>query len=256
MNYFSQQDAAKRYATGRPDFHANAINHIEQYLQLTQKLDAALDVACGTGLSTKALLAIAKTVYGTDISEQMIRLAPKSENIHYKIARAEEQPFSDNTFDLITVSSGVHWFAIDDFLSEAYRLLKSNSWLILYENHFIGEMENTPLFKNWYFEVYLKKFPSPPRNNSYDWSNQNLNNKNFNLQEEEKFTNPVHFNKQELGNYFTTQSNVIATVEKSLISYEEADQWLQNELSAFFENDEARKIIQFGNWIKYIQRID
>src|SRR6476661_1539930 len=135
MNYFSPKTAAERYSKGRPDFHSNTIKHIKDYLHLDQKLNNALDVACGTGLSTKALLEIATHVYGTDSSQEMLNLAAQPGGIQYAIAPAEQQPFADNSFDLITVSSGVHWFDIDRFLAEAYRLLKPTAWLVLYENH-------------------------------------------------------------------------------------------------------------------------
>src|SRR6476660_4267479 len=140
MNYFTPKIAAERYSKGRPDFHSNTIQHIKNFLRLDKKLNNALDVACGTGLSTKALLEIATNVYGTDTSRDMLNFAPLPDKIHYSIAAAELQPFGGNSFDLITVSSGVHWFDIDKFLMEASRLLKSKSWLVLYENHFISEM--------------------------------------------------------------------------------------------------------------------
>src|SRR6185503_5916696 len=59
MNYFNTKAAAERYSTGRPDFHRTTIKHIKDFLRLETKLDRALDIACGTGLSTKALLEIA-----------------------------------------------------------------------------------------------------------------------------------------------------------------------------------------------------
>jgi predicted TPR repeat methyltransferase len=68
MNYFNAKTAAERYSKGRPDFHSNTIKHIKDYLHLDKKLNNALDIACGTGLSTKALLEIATNVYGTDTS--------------------------------------------------------------------------------------------------------------------------------------------------------------------------------------------
>src|SRR3954470_2404473 len=126
MNYFNPKTAAERYSKGRPDFHSNTIKHIKDYLHLNKKLNKALDVACGTGLSTKALLEIATNVYGTDTSQEMLNLALLPNTIHYSKAAAEQQPFADNTFDLITVSSGVHWFNIDQFLAEANRILKPN----------------------------------------------------------------------------------------------------------------------------------
>lgn len=254
MNYFSPQTAAERYAKGRPAFHSNTIEHISGFLQLHHKLDRALDVACGTGLSTKALLGIAEEVYGTDLSEQMLKWAPKDNKITYALAPAEKQPFPDRHFDLITVSSGVHWFDIDRFLSEADRLLKSRGWLVLYENHFISEMEGNPAFSEWFPRVYLKKFPSPPRNNAYAWTQANLKPGNFEFITEEKFKNPIAFNKKQLALYFTTQSNVISAVEQEWMTYDGVDAWLDKELTAFFENDDTTHTIFYGNWIKYLQR--
>src|SRR5450432_2676543 len=115
MNYFNPKTAAERYSKGRPDFHSNTIKHIKNFLYLDNKADKALDIACGTGLSTKALLEIATDVYGTDASQQMLNFAPLTSKINYSVASAEQQPFADNYFDLITVSSGVHWFDIDKF---------------------------------------------------------------------------------------------------------------------------------------------
>ena len=254
MNYFTPKSAAERYSKGRPNFHSNTISHIKAFLHLDKKLDNALDVACGTGLSTKALLEIATHVYGTDPSQEMLNLALQPDKIHYALALAEQQPFADNKFDLITVSSGVHWFDIDQFLLEANRLLKSKSWLVLYENHFIAEMAGNNNFSSWFPNIYLKKFPSPPRNNSYDWTNQHLKPKNLNFINEERFKNSVALNKKQLALYFTTHSNIIAAVEKGQTTYEQVDDWLNEELASFFENDETTQTIDFGNWIKYIQR--
>lgn len=254
MNYFHPKTAAERYSKGRPDFHSNTIRQIKAYLQLEEKLDNALDVACGTGLSTKALLEIATHVYGTDISPEMLKRAVQAGKISYAVAPAEQQPFADQYFDLITVSSGVHWFDIDKFLAEANRLLKNKSWLVLYENHFIAEMVGHGNFKNWFYNVYLKKFPSPPRNNAYAWTNENLTPKNFHFITEEKFKNSVALTKKQLALYFTTQSNIIAAVEKKETTYGEVENWLDQELSSFFEQAATTRTINYGNWIKYIQR--
>ena len=256
MNYFTPKTAAERYSKGRPDFHSNTIRHIKNYLHLEKKLDNALDIACGTGLSTKALLEIATNVYGTDISQEMLKCALYTHKIHYSIASAEQQPFADNKFDLITVSSGVHWFDIDKFLIEANRLLKSKAWLVLYENHFIAEMIGNENFTNWFSNVYLKKFPSPPRNNAYAWINENLIRKNFNFITEERFKNSVTLSKKQLALYFTTQSNIIAAVERNQTTYEQVENWLDQELASFFDNDEMTQTINYGNWIKNIQRLN
>jgi ubiquinone/menaquinone biosynthesis C-methylase UbiE len=254
MNYFNPKTAAERYANSRPDFHSNTIRHIKDYLHLDKKLNSALDIACGTGLSTKALLEIANNVNGTDISQEMLKLALQSDKINYAFASAEQQPFADKGFDLITVSSGVHWFDIDKFLIEAARLLKSKSWLVLYENHFISEMVGNDNFTNWFPDIYLKKFPSPPRNDAYTWTNENLIQKDLSFIGEESFKNAVRFTKKQLALYFTTQSNIIAAVESKQTTYEQVEAWLNEALAPFFDNDDTTQTINYGNWIKYIQR--
>jgi hypothetical protein len=145
-------------------------------------------------------------------------------------------------------------YNIDNFLVGANRLLKSGSWLVLYENYFISEMVDDDNFTNWFPNVYLKKYPSPPRNNTYLWTNENLIPKNFNFVTEERFKNPVRFNKKQLSLYFTTQSNIIAAVEKNETTYEQVENWLDQELAAFFDNNNTTQTINHGNMIKYIQR--
>jgi ubiquinone/menaquinone biosynthesis C-methylase UbiE len=252
MNYFSPKNTAERYAIGRPFFHRNTITKVKDFLKLETKLDKVLDVACGTGLSTKALLDISDNIYGIDTSIEMLKFAEQNEKIKYSISSAETLPFLENEFDLITVCSGVHWFDIDKFLTEANRVLKHKTWLVLYENHFISEMENVSEFTSWFPEMYLKKFPSPARHNDYNWTNENLKPKNLIFVYEDKFKNTIEFTKQTLILYFTTQSNITAAVENGKYSYEEIENWLDEQLTQFF-TIEKRKV-NFGNWIKYIQK--
>jgi len=256
MNYFSPKDAAERYAKGRPAFHSNTIMHIQRSLGIDKKIDKALDVACGTGLSTQALQLIANHITGIDVSDEMLKWAAPSNNISYINASAEELPFGDNEFDLITVASGVHWFDIDRFLAEAHRVLKSKAWLVLYDNYFISEMEEMPAFSRWFPEVYLAKFPSPKRNDAYEWTAQHLIKKQFDFISEEQFQNPVEFTKDKLALYFTTQSNITAAVESGQIDYAEIELWLDKELLQFFPIDNSVRTVQYGNWIKYIQKTD
>ena len=256
MNYFAPREAAERYAHGRPDVHSRSIDQVRTFLRLDEKLDRVLDIACGTGLSTRALLAIGERVYGTDISEEMLAFAPCKDIIRYYVAAAELQPFDDHFFDLITVSSGVHWFDIDRFLSEACRTLKSRGWLVLYENYFDAALEAVPAFREWFTNVHLARFPTPPRNNRYDWSNDNLHGMGLQFKEELRSTYTIPMTKQQLALYLTTQSNVIAKVEGGELGYDDVLGWLDAALDRFFSGEESSRMVNFGNWIKFIQRVD
>lgn len=254
MNYFSFKSSAELYAKGRPGFHNTTIDHIRKFLQLKVKVGKALDIACGTGLSTKPLLTLAEEVYGTDASMEMLAYAPAKDQIKYKIAPAEAQPFEKEFFDLLTVCSAIHWFDIDKFLTEAHRILKPSGWLVLYDNFFLGEMEGFPEFTKWYQNAYLKKFPAPLRNENYNWSAKNSVLEKMSLLNEEKFRNKIEFTRKQLCLYFMTQSNVIRAVEDKIVTYKETELWLNDELSTFFITDNEVKSVVYGNWIKYIQK--
>ena len=103
MNYFAPKSVAERYAKGRPYFHPQVVSRIKAYLSLAEPVARALDVGCGTGLSTIALKTIARHVVGVDNAAEMIALAPTDPQIEYFIAPAEKIPVDDNAFDLITI---------------------------------------------------------------------------------------------------------------------------------------------------------
>jgi demethylmenaquinone methyltransferase / 2-methoxy-6-polyprenyl-1,4-benzoquinol methylase len=68
--------------------------------------DRILDVACGTGAVARELAArYGCTVVGIDQSEAMVGEAGRrtdDERIGYRLARAEDLPFPDNSFDALT----------------------------------------------------------------------------------------------------------------------------------------------------------
>jgi ubiquinone/menaquinone biosynthesis C-methylase UbiE len=253
MNYFAPRTAAQRYAKGRPDVHSYAIHQLKDFLHLDEKLDRVLDIACGTGLSTKALLEIGKQVYGTDISPEMLDLAPEKDLIRYSLASAEDQPFADRYFDLITVSSGVHWFDIEKFLTEAGRLLKTQCYLALYENYFDSSLQNDDEFKEWGAHHY-QRFPSPPRN-KFDWSDETTRPMGLQYVTEWRSSYSIPMTKQQFACYLTTQSNIIARVEAGATSFEEVDALLDRELDPYFTPGAFPRLIRFGNWIKFLQKI-
>ena len=75
---------------------------IRECTGLEGKFENALDVGCGTGLSTIALLEIAEHVTGTDNSHEMITVAQvqNEEKIPYFHAPAEHLPFKDSIASL------------------------------------------------------------------------------------------------------------------------------------------------------------
>ncbi len=251
MNYFAHQTAAKRYAQARPYYHPLVMQKIKEFLHLQEPLQKALDVACGTGQSTVALKAIANTIVGTDSSQEMLNEAQNDPRIQYIHSPAEQLPFPSSSFDLITVSSAFHWLNRPRFLAEASRVLRSQTWLILYNNGFTGKIPGNSALEQWNLYTYLSRYPIPPRNNQ-PLTNSDLQPHGFHLIKSEHYTNEVTFSPEALADYLMTQSNVIASVEQGRERAEDVHTWLISELTPLFQ--EPNESFTFAGTIEYLQK--
>ncbi|MCB9132249.1 MAG: class I SAM-dependent methyltransferase [Anaerolineales bacterium] len=136
-NLFVHSSAAKRYASARPFFHPLIAARIAAFTGVPL-FARALDVACGTGQSSRALAEIADHVDGVDVSPEMIAEAEPHDRVSYHTGRAEAIPFPDGTFDLATVGLAFHWFNQAEFLREAHLVLRADAWLVIYNSGFTG----------------------------------------------------------------------------------------------------------------------
>lgn len=249
-NLFVHNSAARRYAAARPYFHPQIMRRIISYTGIS-RFSLALDVACGTGQSSRALADIADHVNAIDVSPAMIAEAEPHERVRYEVAPAEAIPFPDRSFDLITVGLAFHWFDQADFLREAYRVLKAGMWLVVYTSGFFGEMDENPAFSEWARETYPEKFPTPPRHNP-GVAVDSVEPFGFELQSTEKFTHNETMTAGQLASFLLTQTNVIAAVENGTVPLEAAASWILNGIQPFF-NDETRTM-KFGGSMSFVQR--
>ena len=252
MNFFSPKTAAARYAKGRPFFHPLIIRRAKEFLSLKKTLPVALDVGCGTGLSTVALREIAENVVGTDVSREMIAFAPKDKSIAYLVSDAENLPFDKNKFNLITISQAIHWLDKKRFFAEAKRVLKKKGWLIVYDNYFSGQMPGDTRFQNWHKELFLEKYPTPPRNWA-SFTGEETEKEGFALLGHERIENIIGFSHEELTDFLLTLTNVIAAVEGGQEEITNVKFWLAENLKPFFK-DTAEVNILFNAPIWFLRR--
>jgi SAM-dependent methyltransferase len=254
VNYFSPKSAAERYAKGRPAFHHLIVDRIKEILSLTEPLARALDVGCGTGLSTVALTDIAREIVGADISPEMLSFARKEEGISYVVCAGERLALASGAFDLITVSQALHWFERDAFLREARRVLRAGGWLVAYDNYFEGESKETNYFQRWHREVYHAKYPIPPRG-AVSLTDEDAARGGFHLFHQELQQHAVRFSLEALIDYLVSQSNVIAAVEGGGEEIEEVRRWMRATLASYFgKASEADFLFNAPIW--FLQRAD
>ena len=101
-----------------------------------------LDIATGTGdLAINLTKTKAKKIVGLDISEGMLTVGKEkieklklSNQIEMVLGDSEKIPFSNNSFDAITVAFGVRNFEdLEKGLAEIYRVLKTNCTFVVLE---------------------------------------------------------------------------------------------------------------------------
>jgi hypothetical protein len=112
---------ADLYAQYRIDYSPDLYDFILSFVAVRH---TAWDCATGNGQVAGALAHFFDQVEATDISETQLARAVQEPNIRYQISPAEQTPFADQTFDLITVAQALHWFDVDAFHREVRRVAK------------------------------------------------------------------------------------------------------------------------------------
>jgi SAM-dependent methyltransferase len=181
----------------------------------------------------------------------MVACAPHDPQIEYIVSPAEKLPLEEDAFDLITVSSALHWLDHSAFFAEACRVLRPPAWLIIYDNYFLGQMEENTAYQAWSQDHLLKKYPIPPRTH-FDFAAENLETAGFHLVHQEGYQNRVEFSIAALVDYLVTQSNVIAAVEGQGQDIEGVRTWLSRGVAPFFGNRPTASFL-FGGSIWYLR---
>jgi len=95
--------------------------------------DSILELGCGPGDVSNQLAKFADRVVGIDFSDNMIQIAKsRFVDIEFQTADAEQQPFPDNSFDVVVSNYTAHHFARPlQVFEEARRVLKPNGRVVV-----------------------------------------------------------------------------------------------------------------------------
>lgn len=238
VNYFVAPESAHRYAASRPRGHARVLALMEQALRGGLPVERALDVGCGAGHSTVALLPYARAIEGVDSSSEMLALAPRHERIVYRKGYAEALPCRSGEYDLVAVSSAYHWFDHERFLGEAARVLKPGGWLVLYKAGSTGKLPARQDFEFWRREVLNPRYPKVARNGEPLAAERAAQ---FGFAEIlcEKTTHTRRYTIAEYVENLLTHSSVVRVVDGGQEPVGAAREWLRAELGAFFPEGAA-----------------
>jgi len=241
-NPFAAADVGVVYAHGRPYHHPRSLARIHAALGV-DTVSRALDVACGTGMSSVALAEHAGTVVGLDISAEMLRAARTAPNVAYMLGSAERMPFPAATFDAVTCCSGVHWFDQHRFFAELQRVLRPDGWVGLYDHYFM-KMSGVREFRDWTRELF-ERYPLPPRNVQVGDPRAETP-AGFSHVANDFFEDPIPMTRKEFVDYQLTVSHCVAAVERGT-PRAEIRAWLLASTEPLFAGVDTRTIEFLGS---------
>ena len=251
VNHFNSQVAAVRYAGNRPQSHGRVLGWVNTLLGEALPVERALDVGCGTGHSTVALLLLAKSVVGLDSSRFMLAQAQRHPAIDYRCGYAEALPFVRGSFDLLTVCSAYHWFDQDKFLAESARVLRGGGWLVLYKVGSTGKLANCAEFEAWKRDVFRARYPKAQRNDEL-LTEEKAVSFGFHDVARESLTHRVRHTLDAYVDNLLTHSSLIGAMERKQEPVTQAREWLRRELGPFFKGGSAE--FQHEDWIHLLGR--
>ncbi len=118
-----------------------ACEEVLKFIEVQERPLKILDVACGTGdmmLCMRRSLEkrnLSGEFYGLDCSEEMLRIARRKVPFaKLSVGTAEEMPYPDGSFDVVTIAFGIRNFSDrKKAIKELYRVLKPRGKLLILE---------------------------------------------------------------------------------------------------------------------------
>ena len=237
-NFFSTPATAIRYAAHRPRSQSRVLELVAKWLKEELPVGRALDVGCGTGHSTVALVPYARHITGIDCSAEMLAQAPRHASIEWRKGYAEALPFRRESFDLVTVSAAYHWFDHERFLHEAARVLRPAGWLVLYKAGSMGRAVEEPQFERWRQETLRARYPKVARNH-VPLTAAAAAAVGFGEAMRETVAFRQSYTLEAYIENLLTHSSVIRVVDHTRAAIGAEREWLRGELAGFFPGGRA-----------------
>jgi SAM-dependent methyltransferase len=233
-NPFATPAMAEGYARARPPLHERIVERAAALLALRPPLEAALDLGCGSGLSTRPLLRLARRVVAFDPAHAMSVIAGGiASPARTLTARAEALPFRSGSFDLITAAGSLNYTEPAAVFRQAARILSPGGCFVAYDFSQGRASTSTPALAVW-FESFLSRYPMPPGEALHlDPASIAGLARGFTVLASELFQMPVRMDSTSYSAYLMTETNVAAAIRGGA-SESEIRRWLSDSLAPVF----------------------
>jgi len=249
---FAHERVALGYASARPFLHPEVFAQVRELIRPAGPLGRALDIGCGTGLSSVALLALAPRVVGLDASAEMLRAARRARHLHYVASAAEALPFRSRSFDLIAACGSMDWVDREAFMPRVAEVLVNGGWLTCLDFGDLGRSSEIPGLGRWYEEVFRRTYPPPPARDPR-LTREEAARFGFTGPVDHTFSSQWSFTASQYAGFLMTESNVIAAVKYGGQAAGRVRGWLEAELAPLFTGEPRH--VAFGGYIQVLRRL-
>ncbi|MFC1603031.1 class I SAM-dependent methyltransferase [Pseudomonadota bacterium] len=224
------------YAKFRPTYPQALYDYL---LSQTVGRERVWDCGTGNGQAAQVLAQYFLEVEATDLSSQQLSQVSPAPNINYQVARAEEPPFPDNHFDLITVAVALHWFHHKRFYPEVKRVARPGALFAAwaYETPQISE-QITRLFWEFHDETLGWTYWDPER--VHVIANYSTLDFPFDELQTPRFKIELEWTRECFEGYLNSWSSVNHYIRKNGVNPVQA---LMNKLEPYWEKDEIKKVV-------------
>jgi len=249
---FQHDRVAAGYANARPYLHPQVFARLRDMLRPLQAFRRALDVGCGTGLSSVALRELAHEVVGADASKEMLRRAGRAARVRYVACEAESLSFGDSVFELVLACGSIDWVDRARFLPAAARLIPSGGWLVSLDFGDTGHSRDVPRLAAWYTAAFEARCPRPPSRDPIITPGE-AQAHGFAAPRRVDFSLEHRFAAPEYAAFLMTESNTVAAIEYGREAERVLGAWLESELQPLFGGKSRR--VTFGGYIQALRRL-
>lgn len=236
---YDSERLAAGYAFDRPPVH----EQILRSARLGGQADHALDVGCGAGVSTAALSAMARRITGLEpVPAMLAHWRTVAPHARFVIGQAEDLPFTNSAFDLVTAAGSLNYADLPSALAEIARVMAGDGTFVLYDFSAGRRSANADDLAAWY-TLFEQHFPPPAGWQPLEVRELDLARYGLRLLE---FTDvevrlPMTFDAYL--RYTLSEVNVDHAIARGACTAAEARDWCQATLQAVFADGEVTVLI-------------
>ena len=247
---YDSERLAAAYANDRPSVHGQIL----KAARLGRPARRALDVGCGAGLSTAALLPLARQVVGLEPVAAMLThrqvIAPQA---GFVIGQAERLPFAAGSFDLVAAAGSLNYTDLPVAFAEIARVLTQDGTFALYDFSTGGSSPGGDELAHW-FDAFVRRFPWPPGWLPFDVRELPLAEYGLRLAGYADVETLVPMAFDPYLRYMLSETNVESAVASGACSADEARAWCRETLAAVFTDGEVT--VKIPGYVATLARTD